>query len=178
MIYTYVRYSHRNQRDKVTEDLQASGCQKYIDLHTTEGLKLHGAEQHPEYFADRAVSAWTVRFTDRVAGGDLDGMMVEGDHLIVYCLDRAFRNVADGAQMMAEWVKRGITVHFVLDMIDASTDSGWLALHIKLLFAEYESRIKSTRITNGIARRKENGEYRGGNARPFYRWSSNHPNKH
>ena len=107
-------------------------------------------------FVDDGVSAYSIPFARRKAGGELNLRLQKGDHLIFSRLDRAFRRVADAATMTATWLDRGVTVHYLDFSIDTSNAFGRFALSMMANVAEFESAVKSERMlaVNGVRRAK------------------------
>lgn len=96
-------------------------------------------------FKDEAISSFSIDFKDRPAGGALLKQLKSGDHLIVYRLDRAWRSTKDAILMVEDFLKRGITVHFVKEAVEVTGPQGeqWVAMMSS--FAKLESSIKSRR---------------------------------
>lgn len=109
------------------------------------------------YYVDEAVSAFKNPFSKRPAGGALDRILGEGDHVIFAYLDRAFRGFRDCAVMLDAWEKRGVTVHFLVPHVDTSTPFGQAMIQIAAVFAQMDSALKSERGTAVCAYRALNG---------------------
>jgi DNA invertase Pin-like site-specific DNA recombinase len=110
-------------------------------------------EGTPGFFVDRGVSAYgNSKLAKRPAGSRLLEKLQKGDHLLVWSVDRMFRNLGDFGTVMGQFAKRGIIVHFIHEGIDLSTASGQLKAAICAVLAEHWSRMISfrTREANAI----------------------------
>lgn len=110
-------------------------------------------EDAPGFFIDRGVSAYgNSKLAKRPAGSRLFEKLQKGDHLLVWSVDRMFRNLGDFGTVMGHFAKRGIIVHFIHEGIDLSTASGQLKAAICAVLAEHWSRMISfrTREANAI----------------------------
>jgi DNA invertase Pin-like site-specific DNA recombinase len=91
-------------------------------------------------------------------------LLLPGDLILAYKVDRCFRNVADGATMFNFWHGRGIIFHSSDGTMNMATANGRAFAQMCLVFAEWESAIKSERIKSSFAERKKNG-------RQWTRWA-------
>ena len=106
----------------------------------------------PGFFVDRGVSAYgNSRLNKRPAGSRLLNLLQKGDHVLVWSVDRMFRNLGDFGTVMAMFQKRGIIVHFIHEGIDLSTASGQLKAAICAVLAEHWSRMISFRTKEANA---------------------------
>lgn len=105
-------------------------------------------EGSPEgFFIDRGVSAYQGSIlAKRPAGAALLNSLQSGDHLLVWSVDRLFRNIGDFGATLDLFKKRGITVHFVRDGIDLTTSAGQLKADILAVLAQHWSRMISFRV--------------------------------
>lgn len=100
-------------------------------------------EGNPEgFFIDRGVSAYEgSKLAKRPAGAVMLSQLQKGDHVLVWSIDRMFRNVGDYGTTIDMFKKRGILVHFVKDGIDLATASGQLKADILAVMAQHWSRM-------------------------------------
>lgn len=169
--YAYIRYSHLEQARGLTEQFQGESIQRYYDFRqTAPDSSLCGVPLHPEPFVDRGVSAWKFDLRDRPDGARLVRALQPGDHVLLYKVDRAFRDVADGAAMMKLWKEEGVTVHIMDLAIDLNTAAGGIIYNVMLAFAQGESDMKSERIKAGMATRRNQGRPINSYAGYGYRW--------
>lgn len=89
-------------------------------------------------------------------------------NIVVYRLDRAFRNVIDALSCADYFNSKNITLHIV-DLaganINTATATGRLMFTMLASLAEYERSIIKERTKDGLKKRKDNG----------VRWSNNIP---
>lgn len=104
------------------------------------------------FFIDLAVSSFKHRLIERPAGFRLCQLVRPGDHIIFSKPDRAFRNSADCSQMVQEWRRRDITAHFSSFSIDTSTPVGAMFIQLCGVFAEWESTLRSERVSESYMR--------------------------
>lgn len=103
------------------------------------------------FFIDRAQSAWKKTFIQRPAAYRLLEAVRPGDHIVMYSIDRGFRNVADFATTTSSWLKRGINIHYICDGIDTTTATGRLRANLLASVAQYYSDIISERTREALA---------------------------
>lgn len=110
----------------------------------------------------------------RRKGGKLLLAAVKGRsvrHVVVWSLDRAFRNTAECLTTVAAWTKRGVTLHLVNfggQTIDTSSAIGKLFLTVIAGVAEFERNVNGERTSLALRHKISKGEYIGGEAR--YGW--------
>ena len=75
----------------------------------------------------------------------------QGDTMVVWSLDRAFRSARDALNIQAELKARGIGLEIVSVGADTGTADGWLAFTILAAVAERESNRLSERTKQGLA---------------------------
>lgn len=110
------------------------------------------AESRPGFFVDRGMSAYgKSKVAQRPAGAQLLAALRRGDHVLVWSVDRMFRDVGDFGTTLSEFQKRGIIVHFIHEGIDLSTASGQLKAAICAVLAEHWSRMISFRAREAYA---------------------------
>lgn len=108
------------------------------------------------FYVDLGVSAWKNKFRDRPAASRLLRAMQPGDHLLIYSVDRGFRNVVDFGETVSVLAQRGIEVHFVTqDSVSIRSAAGKLVGNILATIAQYSSDIKSERVREAFLLSKE-----------------------
>lgn len=136
MIYGYARVSSKgqdlygNSLEGQQKELTDAGCVEiYHDSYT--GTKM----DRPQFSA-------------------LMGKLKPGDTLVVTKLDRFARNASDGAKMLDELVKSGVSVR-ILNMGTAENNSlGRLMVHMLFAFAEFERDmiVERTQMGKSVAK--------------------------
>lgn len=107
------------------------------------------------FFVDRAVSAWKNKFNVRPASSNLLSQLVRGDYVLIYSVDRGFRNVADFGETLAALSEAGINVIFVSQPgVNLTSASGKMIGNMLASIAQYSSDIKSERMREARAIRK------------------------
>lgn len=107
----------------------------------------------PGFFCDKGVSAYGKSvLSKRPAGSALLSHLKKGDHVLVWSIDRMFRNVGDFGTTIDKFKRLGINAHFISEGIDLSTASGQLRAAIIAVMSEHFSRMISfrTREANAI----------------------------
>lgn len=135
-IYGYARVSTEEQNlDLQLDALRAAGCQ--------------------ELFQDLGVSA----VAKKRAGFDamLD-QLGNGDTVIIWKLDRAFRSLRQALDVLEVFEQRGIEFRSLTDQIDTTTPMGKCMYQVRNAFAELERSLISERTKAGMAaaRAREN----------------------
>jgi len=151
--YGYIRVS-TDQQEKLGYSLDAQKRmveQQYNLLLTNDkykSLKWGGV------FVDGGESAFKIEFRKRKTAKVLCSKLRSGDVIIISTLDRAFRRSSDALSQMEAWHKDDITLVSVRDNIDMSTPYGELNFTMQAGFAQFESRLRSQRIKEGLAEKK------------------------
>ncbi len=87
-----------------------------------------------------------------------------GDTMVVWDLDRAFRNTVDALLEVEKLHQRGIGFQIVNLNVDTSTPSGELMYTVMAAFAQFERQTLSKRTKEGMAAAKLRGKHIG---RPY-----------
>lgn len=153
-IYRYERVSSDKQ---YTSGLGLE-YQSQMNAEAAERLsKETGGVVYPKAFVDPAVSAFSQKFSERPSGRQLLDIVKPGDDIIVYRLDRAWRNPADAIEMCEELKKRGVYIHLVSEGI--RTDSGvgmeWIGMLASM--AHMESMMRSRRVREAHSKCRKQG---------------------
>lgn len=152
----YCRVSESSSvKTSLSPETQADRCVQY--KHSILKDVQWSTEKYPEsappgFFIDAGVSAWDKnRLASRPAGSKLVEAARPGDHILVWSVDRMFRNVGDFGTMIDHFRRQGIHVHFISDDIDLSTPSGQLKAALIAVLAEHFSRMLSFRVKEAAA---------------------------
>ncbi|MCB1878209.1 MAG: recombinase family protein [Chromatiales bacterium] len=138
-IYGYARVSTEEQNlDLQLDALRAAGCQ--------------------ELFQDLGVSA----VAKKRAGFDamLD-QLGNGDTVIIWKLDRAFRSLRQALDVLEVFEQRGIEFRSLTDQIDTTTPMGKCMYQVRNAFAELERSLISERTKAGMAAARARGKQIG-----------------
>ena len=84
-----------------------------------------------------------------------------GDELVVTRIDRLARSIADLQDVVRELKAKGATLRATEQPIDTSTAAGKAFLDMLGVFAEFETNLRRERQTEGIAKAKAQGVYKG-----------------
>ena len=152
--FGYIRVSKQEQVESgLSLEFQEQACREFCERKLeSKGVVWGGL------YADEAVSAFKKHLPKRPQARVMLKQMRRGDHLVVLRSDRAFRRTLDAAQTWELLEKMGVTMH-VTDMPwDPSTASGRAMMAMLVVFAEWESGIKSERIKAAFSIRRKRGE--------------------
>lgn len=147
--YGYGRHSTNKQ--ELTEEVQRYRCKDYFDRNLADrGYQWGG------FFYDKATQG-KVPFSERTQGRLVFTMARPGDALVVSKLDRSFRSLRDGIDVMEQLAARNVSFHSLDLLIDTTTPLGKFFRTILLAVAELERDFTSERVTETIAMRKREG---------------------
>ena len=144
--YGYMRASTQGQQ--YTYEVQRNAILAYFE----NSLKPKGFVMG-EIFEDKATSG-TTEFTERVGGRAAFACTVNGDAIVWSKLDRAFRNIKDGAKTIGMLNDKGVSIHSLDIALDTSTALGGFVLHLLVLLASLERSWISQRTKEALAVRK------------------------
>lgn len=103
--------------------------------------------------------------TDRPALQEMLKFVREGDHIVIWSIDRLARSLSDLQGLIDSINAKGVTVEFVSERLtfSAAQDDPFarLQLHMMGAFAEFERSIIKKRQKEGIAKAKVKGKYKG-----------------
>ena len=125
-----------------------------------EGMREVGSATRDGFFIDQAVSAYRRAFMFRPAGSRIERILEPGDIVLFARMDRGFRNSYDLASTLKRWQEMGVSCCFVDLGIDTQSAVGNLIVHLFGAVAEFDSRLKSERIREALARQAERGQGR------------------
>ena len=153
LCFGYRRCSSESSKlSHVGLDAQEEGVNQYFKLIALEHPELHWGG----WLVDEAVSAYAYRLFERPDGARLLDVMRPGDHLIVWKLDRIFRDVIDTHTTVKFFQERKMVLHSAVERFDMDSDTGWLMMSMLAVMAEMEARQTSARMKacNAERRRK------------------------
>ena len=134
MLYGYARVSTTDQDTTIQEAaLRAAGCEM-IRAEKESGTSREGL---------------------------LLDFMREGDAVVVTRVDRLARSIADLQDIVRELRQKGAALRATEQPIDTSTAAGKAFLDMLGVFAEFETNLRKERQTEGIAKAKAAGVYKG-----------------
>ena len=156
--YGYCRAS--TGRQDLTFDSQRAAIDRYFrDKLEPAGYAWGG------FFEDKAVSG-AKPFTERPEGRKLWVTCQPGDAIVWHRMDRAFRSVKDGSQVLAQFRERGVAIHSLDIGLDTSTPMGEFIAHMLVSLAALERAWISSRTKEALAALKARGYKRKGDSVP------------
>jgi DNA invertase Pin-like site-specific DNA recombinase len=156
-VFGYIRVSDFDRQqasDKVQADLISHRAKEF------------GVE--PTLYVDYlsgSVKRWA-RFADRPDGGELLKSITEGDHLIIWKMDRLGRVGREILEILAHLQNQGINVYILNysgGQLDMTTAVGKLIVHLLAGFAQFENDVKRER-------QLEHNAWRRAQGLPYHRW--------
>ena len=144
MVYGYARVSTRGQ----AKDGNSLAAQE-------KALRDAGAE---EIYSD----AFTGTKSDRPSLNVLLGKIGEGDRLIVCKLDRLARSARQGAEIVDDLLRRGVSLHILNMGVLDDTPTGRLIRQILFAFAEFERDLICLRTSEGKSIARQRPDFREG----------------
>jgi DNA invertase Pin-like site-specific DNA recombinase len=99
--------------------------------------------------------------TDRPELRTLMEFMREGDTLVVTRIDRLARSIRDLQNLVHELKERGVHLRATEQPVDTTTAAGKAFLDMLGVFAEFETNLRNERQSEGIAKAKAKGVYKG-----------------
>jgi len=137
MIIGYARVSTLEQSlDMQLSELEKYGCTKIFKE------KISAVKKRPEL-------------------EKLQGMLREGDKVVVWKLDRLGRSLIDLIKIVTEFKTKGVEFVSLQDNINTDTPQGRMMFNLFATFAEYEREITAERTRAGLARARELGRLPG-----------------
>ena len=140
--FGYARVSHRDSADSgLSLEYQETAIRRYTAfLQETVRPDL----QWGGMFVDKVVSAFTTPLVLRKAGREMNAVLKRGDLVVIYHIDRGFRNTKDLLVTLDDiWGPRGVDIAFVEPTINTSSPFGRFMLISFVASAELESTLKS-----------------------------------
>lgn len=152
----YTRYSPRRQDHCESLEAQEDHCRRYFDFI---GIEVGDIIRDPD------TSARLVPLENRIGGARLLELTTgrKPVYTIVgaYRLDRLFRSVIDGNNILAKWRKRGVACHFTAEggqSLNTATATGRFIVNMLLARAEYEPDLCAERTSHGMLHKQANGK--------------------
>lgn len=113
-------------------------------------------------------------FGDKASGKNMDRPgwracfreLQEGDHLVVWSIDRLGRNLGEVIRVEQELREKGVTLKALAQDINTGTAAGRLIFHILLTVAQFEREWSNERSLHGLIKARERG-VRGGRLRTY-----------
>ena len=103
--------------------------------------------------------------TNRTALIEMIEFVRDGDSVVVHSIDRLARDLRDLQSIIQRLNSRGVSVEFLSERLVFSgcSDDAFAKLQLQMLgaYAEFERSINKQRQTEGIAKAKERGVYKG-----------------
>jgi len=154
----YIRVS---TEDQVREGYSLEVQREYL----TNFTKQQGCEVF-EVYADEGISAGT---TDRPALQKLlkDAKQKKFDLVLVYKIDRFSRRLKDLLVLVDKLESCGVGFKFATEPFDTTTSAGKLMFQQLGSFAEFERNRHSERVTPGMLKSVQNGNWQGSRYIPF-----------
>lgn len=160
LAYAYTRCSHRESAlSGAGLAAQDRNCQRmfeearFLYPHVQWAAESYDHDE-PGHFCDRAVSAFKCTLFRRRAGIAMIDRLKRGDIVFCSAVDRMFRSIFDLATTLKWFEEKGVILRFGNISVDTSTPMGRMVLHQLVMFAEWESTIKSMRQKEAFAIRK------------------------
>lgn len=146
----YIRVSTNEQaKEGISLRHQEEKIKAYAALHEMELV---------EVVRDEGISAKTVekrpgamKVIDMAAAGEVEV-------IIVYKLDRMFRNAAEALSVSQEINRRGVALHSVTERLDTQSAMGKFFFTIMAAAAEMERNLISERTRDALQHKKAKGE--------------------
>lgn len=142
-----------------TYDQQLSGLGMEVQREANRRVAESIGGVSVQTYEDESVSAFSVPFTSRPGASQLLSTIADGDHIVLYRTDRAFRNLREACEFESKCRERGITIHLTRDGIRTDNEYGRMFFSILAMFSELESSIKRRR-------KLEQNEWLRSNGRP------------
>lgn len=162
-IYRYERVS--------SDEQYTSGLGLKYQSISNEAYAKHLASQTgakiADAFVEDAISSFRMRFEERPCGKKLMETLKEGDDLIIYRGDRAWRNLADASDVMQRLMDRGVNIHLVNEGVRSDVGLGKHWIGVMAALGQLESGMKSRRSREIIERLREQGRPVGGIPKGF-----------
>lgn len=156
-VRTYIRYSDHKQDDGFSVEYQISEIEDFLNRN---GLELH------KHHIDQATTATKV--AGREAFFELVHDVKEGlvDIIVVYKLNRIFRNAYESQKYRKLFQKYGVKLMSVTQQIDEETSAGRLMTNVLSDIDQYQSETISDHVKSSMREMARQGYFTGGTV-PF-----------
>lgn len=150
----YLRVSHRASVAGYSLEVQEQACLRYA---AARGWLVVGT------YRDEAISASRRTVEQRGAFQRLlaDLKLRDARAVIVFELDRAFRNLREQLNVFYDLQQRRVQLCSVEDRIDTGTPEGVLEFQLKGAVSEYQARQMGRKIRHSLAFKRERGGWLG-----------------
>jgi len=159
MIALYPRVSDDKKKD---DDTRRQDINRQTELLANH-LKLKGITDFKVY-ADDGKSAFTDDLNQRIAFKQLlnDCRRHYITEIYIEDLSRFSRNLSLGLQWLKELGELGVHVISLKEgELEVTSSKGWMQSAMLLMFAEWDSRIKSEKVKSGMQKAKNLGKHIG-----------------
>lgn len=154
----YCRVSTNHQaQEGVSLDLQKEKIRQYADL---KGISLSGIIEDAGRTAKNLKRPGFQKIQKMIEAGNIDT-------IIIYKLDRMFRNTRDALQVTQTLDEKGIAFHSISEQIDTKSPMGRFFFTLIASIAELESGIKGERIKDAFDHKRRRGERLSGISAPY-----------
>lgn len=157
-IFGYVRVSHDDSTlSGLSPQAQREAILRYVKMidGTLSPDHYPATDDQPGIYTDYSQSAWKCKFDKRPAGREIQSRVQPGDHVVIMSIDRGFRDTGDFLDTVDRWRKRGVFVHFLHEQFNLASANGRLLGSIIASLAEWQSHVKSERMRDAAAAKKE-----------------------
>lgn len=146
----YVRVSTEEQaREGVSLAHQEKKIRDYCNLHDIELVSI---------VKDEGISAKDIESRPGARGVIDAAQKKEVEAVVVYKLDRLFRNAAEALNVAESFNREGVSLRSVTESIDTQSAMGKFFFSIAASFAEMERNLISERTRDALRYKKEKGE--------------------
>lgn len=141
----FYRVSSRSQETNTSLEDQRRRVRAWAQINEVNlDREIEAVESATKFTAERKI------FQEAVQAAQ------ECDGLIVYSIDRFFRNTEDGLRCAREnFLETGKKLVFLNENLDISSEDGWVMLGMMLLMAEKEARTTRRRMLHGKEKKRE-----------------------
>ena len=155
----YCRYSPRPEQECDSLEVQEDFIRRYFDFVGIEVAKV---------ICDPETSARKVPLHKRKGGAELlrltTGNTARFSIVGAYRLDRLFRSVVDGCQVLNLWRREGVACHFAAEggqSLNTATATGRFIVNVLLSKAEYEPDLTAERTSDAMQKHIASGRQIG-----------------
>lgn len=161
-IITAAVYCRVSDDKKKADDSRRQDINRQVDLIVNH-LKLKGITKYKVY-ADDGKSAFTDDLNQRLSFKQLlnDCRRHYIKTIYIEDLTRFSRNLSLGLQWLKELGELGVNVISLKEgELEVTSSKGWMQSTMLLMFAEWDSRIKSEKVKSGMQKAKNLGRHIG-----------------
>jgi site-specific DNA recombinase len=151
----YVRVSTGKQRDEgVSVDMQISKIKAYAAFNDLTLAAIYGD----------AISAKNIKARPGMQAVLDLARRKRIQHVLVFKLDRAFRNTVEALETAKMLDKSGVALHSLTEKLDTKSAMGEFVFTLMASLAQMERKTIGERTKAAMGHKKANGEYTGGQA--------------